>query len=184
MIVENLQQLYTDIFNDWIVANEQIARRIALACSCHRPLSQTEIKGIAIEFRRRLRCPCDWELQNPDEASNFRQELSEEAVAEFAKDPATANFERDLAFAYFRPEQFPSHSALIEQLLFNPRGGVREREESDRVDKLLRGWSRDGEKGRLFDGVSNIRIDGRAAHFELGCCMGLTQIALNTNWTS
>ena len=51
---------------------------------------------------------------------------------------------------------------------FNPRGGAREREESDRVGKLLRGWSRDGEKGRLFDGVSNIRIDGRVAHFELG----------------
>jgi hypothetical protein len=30
----------------------------------------------------------DWELQHPDEASNFRQELSEEAVAEFAKNPA------------------------------------------------------------------------------------------------
>ncbi|HKM57740.1 MAG TPA: hypothetical protein VJX28_03275, partial [Chthoniobacterales bacterium] len=29
-------------------------------------------------------------------------------------------------------------------------------------------WSRDGEKGRLFDGVSNIRIDDRVAHFELG----------------
>jgi hypothetical protein len=26
----------------------------------------------------------------------------------------------------------------------------------------------DGEKGRLFDGVSNIRIDGRVEHFELG----------------
>ena len=57
---------------------------------------------------------------------------------------------------------------MIEQLLFNPGGGSREREESDRVGKLLRGWSRDGEKGRLFDGVSNIRIDGRVAHFELG----------------
>ena len=57
---------------------------------------------------------------------------------------------------------------MIEQLLFNPRGGAREREESDRVGKLLRAWSRDGEKGRLFDGVSNIRIDGRVAHFELG----------------
>jgi hypothetical protein len=36
------------------------------------------------------------------------------------------------------------------------------------LPKLLRGWSRYGEKGRLFDGVSNIRIDGRVAHFELG----------------
>jgi type IV secretory pathway VirB4 component len=89
-------------------------------------------------------------------------------VVEFAKNPATANLVRDLAFAYFRPEQFPPHSALIEQFLFNPCGGVREREESDRIGKLLRAWSRDGEKGKLFDGVSNIRIDGRVAHFELG----------------
>jgi type IV secretion system protein TrbE len=110
----------------------------------------------------------DWEVQNPEEASRILEELSEAAVAELAKNPTTTNFVRDLAFAYFRPEQFPSHSALIEQLLFNPRGGAREREESDRVGKLLRAWSRDGEKGKLFDGVSNIRIDGRVAHFELG----------------
>jgi hypothetical protein len=36
------------------------------------------------------------------------------------------------------------------------------------VGKLLRTWSRDGEKGKLFDAVSNIRIDGRVAHFESG----------------
>jgi hypothetical protein len=68
----------------------------------------------------------------------------------------------------FRPEQFPTHSALIEQILYNQSGGIREREESDRVGKLMRSRSREGEKGRLFDGVANIRIDGRLAHFELG----------------
>ena len=75
---------------------------------------------------------------------------------------------RDLAFAYFRPDQFPTHSGLVEQLLYSPRGGFREREESDRVGKLLRAWSRDGERGKLFDGGSNVRIDGQVAHFELG----------------
>ena len=75
---------------------------------------------------------------------------------------------RDLAFAYFRPDQFPTHSGLVEQLLYSPRGGLREREESDRVGKLLGAWCRDGERGKLFDGASNVRIDGRVAHFELG----------------
>ena len=51
---------------------------------------------------------------------------------------------------------------------YNQRGSLREREESDRVGKLLRAWGRDGERGKLFDGVSNIRVDGRVAHFELG----------------
>ena len=84
-----------------------------------------------------------------------------------AKNPATANLVRDLAFASFRPDQFPTHSGLVEQLLYNPHGGVQEREESDRVGKLLKAWGRNGERGRLFDGVSNVRIDGRVAHFEL-----------------
>ena len=53
-------------------------------------------------------------------------------------------------------------------MLYNQPGSLREREESDRVGKLLRAWGRDGERGKLFDGVSNIRVDGRVAHFELG----------------
>ena len=168
MIVENLQQLYTDIFNDWIVANEQAAEELRWRAAAIDRYLTLRLRGSQMNFVDAFAAFRDWELQHPDEASNFIQELSEEAVSEFAKNPGTANFVRDLAFAYFRPEQFPSHSALIEQLLFNPRGGAREREESDRVGKLLRAWSRDGEKGRLFDGVSNIRIDGRVAHFELG----------------
>ncbi len=84
----------------------------------------------------------DWEIQNPDEASEFTQGLEKEAVTEFAKNPITANLVRDLAFAYFRPEQFPSHSALIEQLLYNPRGGAREREDDKRVLMLETEFSR------------------------------------------
>jgi hypothetical protein len=28
---------------------------------------------------------------------------------------------------------------------------------------MLKAWSRDGERGKLFDGISNVRIDGRVA---------------------
>src|SRR6476620_9698985 len=168
MIVENLQQLYTDIFHDWIVANEQAAEELRWRATAIDRYLKQKLPGSQLNFVDAFAVFRDWERQNPEAASNFIQELPEAAVVEFAKNPGTANFVRDMAVAYFRPEQFPSHSALIEQLLFNPRGGGREREESDRIGKLLRAWSRDGEKGRLFDGVSNVRIDGRVAHFELG----------------
>jgi len=168
MIVENLQQLYTDVFSDWIIANEQAAEELRWRAAAIDRYLKLRLRGSQCNFVDAFAAFRDWEVQNPDEASEFTQCLEEEAVAEFAKSPVTSNLVRDLAFAYFRPEQFPSHSALIEQLLYNPRGGSREREESDRVGKLLRAWSRDGEKGKLFDGVSNIRIDGRVAHFELG----------------
>jgi hypothetical protein len=40
------------------------------------------LRGSQLNFVAAFR---NWELQNPEDASNFRQELSEEAVAEFAK---------------------------------------------------------------------------------------------------
>jgi type IV secretion system protein TrbE len=168
MIVENLQQLYTDFYNDWIVANEQAAEDLRWRAAAIDRYLKIRMRASHSNFVDAFAAFRDWEVQNTDEAADFVRELPENAVVEFAKSPGTTNLVRDLAFAYFRPEQFPSHSALIEQLLFNPRGGTKEREECDRVGKLLRAWSRDGEKGRLFDGVSNIRIDGRVAHFELG----------------
>jgi hypothetical protein len=168
MIVENLQQLYTDVFNDWAVTNERAAEELRWRAAAIDRYLKLRMAGSHSNFVDAFAAFRDWERENPDQAARFREELTDEEVVEFAKNSSTANLVRDLAFAYFRPEQFPSHSALVEQLLFNPRGGVREREECDRVGKLLRAWSRDGEKGRLFDGVSNIRIDEKIAHFELG----------------
>jgi type IV secretion system protein TrbE len=168
MLVENMQQLYTDVFTDWVIANEPAAEELRwLACAIDHYL-KTRMKSSQFNFVDAFAAFRDWEVRCPDEAQSFMEGLGESAVAEFAKDPATANLVRDLAFAYFRPEQFPTHSALVEQLLFNPCGGLREREESDRMGKLLKAWSRNGERGKLFDGISNVRIDGRVAHFELG----------------
>jgi hypothetical protein len=168
MIVESLQQLYTDSFTDWSVANEGAAEELRwLACAIDKYL-RTRMKGSHFGFDDAFAAFRDWQQRNPDEANSFVEELGEQTVTEFAKNRATERLVRDLAFAGLSSGQFPTHSALVEQLLYNPRGGAREKEESDRVGKLLRGWSRDGEKGCLFDGVSNIRIDGRVAHFELG----------------
>jgi hypothetical protein len=168
MIVENLQQLYTDVFTDWSVANEGAAEELRwLACGIDKYL-RIRMKGVHFGFDDAFAAFRDWQQRNPDEAKSFVEDLGEETVSEFAKNRTTERLVRDLAFSAFTSAQFPTHSALVEQLLYNPRGGLREKEESDRVGKLLRSWSRDGEKGRLFDGDSNIRIDGRVAHFELG----------------
>jgi hypothetical protein len=39
MLVENLQQLYTDVFNDWIVANEPAAEELRMVSLRHRSIS-------------------------------------------------------------------------------------------------------------------------------------------------
>jgi len=131
MIVENLQQLSTDVFSDWIIANERAAEELRWRAAAIDRFLKLRLRGSQFNFIDAFAAFRDWEAENPDEASEFIQDLEEEEVTEFAKNPATANIVRDLAFAYFRPAQFPSHSALIEQLLYNPRGGMREREECD-----------------------------------------------------
>jgi hypothetical protein len=168
MIVENLQQLYTDVFNDWILANEEAAEELRWRAFAIEKFRNVQTRGSQLNFVDAFAAFRDWEESKPDDVAQFIDSLDEESVAEFAKSPSTANLVRDLAFAYLRREQFPTHSALVDQILYNQRGGIREREESDRVGKLLRSWSREGEKGKLFDGIGNIRIDGRVAHFELG----------------
>src|SRR5215469_14686833 len=168
MIVENLQQLYTDVFNDWILANEEAAEELRWRAFAIEKFRSVQMRGSQLNFVDAFVAFRDWEESKPEEVAQFIDALDEEDVAEFTKSPSTANLVRDLAFAYLRREQFPTHSALVEQILYNQGGGIREREESDRVGKLLRSWSRDGEKGKLFDGIGTIRIDGRVAHFELG----------------
>ena len=168
MIVENLQQLYTDVFNDWTLANEEAAEELRWRAFAIEKFRNVRMRGSQLNFADAFAAFRDWEESKPEEVAQFIDALDEESIAEFTKSPSTANLVRDLAFAYLRREQFPTHSALVEQILYNQGGGIREREESDRVGKLLRSWSRDGEKGKLFDGVGNIRIDGRVAHFELG----------------
>ncbi len=168
MIVEHLQQLYTDVFHDWLVAHEAAGEELRWRASAIDRYLRTKMRSSQFNFVDAFAAFRDWEKACADEAHVFLQSQDENEVAEFAKNPATASLVRDLAFAYFRPEQFPTHNALVEQLLYSSSGGERDRQETDRVGKLLRAWSRHGERGKLFDGVSNIRIDGRVAHFELG----------------
>ena len=85
LIVENLQQLYTDIFNDWIVENEQVAEELRWRATAIDRYLKLRLRGSQLNFIDAFAAFRDWELQHPDEASNFIQELSEEAVAEFAK---------------------------------------------------------------------------------------------------
>jgi len=104
MIVENLQQLYTDIFNDWVVANEEAAEELRWRAAAIDRYLKLRLRGSQMNFIDAFAAFRDWERENSEEAANFLEELPEEAVTEFAKNPSTAKFVRDLAFAYFRPE--------------------------------------------------------------------------------
>ncbi len=71
-----------------------------------------------------------------------------------------------LAFAGLRPEQMPQHCQLQEMLSLDAHGA--QANEAQQLAQLLEPWCRHGNYGALLDGVSNLNLRGKIAHFELG----------------
>jgi len=164
-IAKYINLLYEDSFQDWCKKKHDqllgIARR-GLALQRFRaermPPGATTLETFA-DFR-------DWKATHPDEAEEFLRQFDEPAVLKFLKDPRTSKEVRNLAFAHFTPEDFPTHRMLQELMILDPIGA--ERDQIIEIATLLLPWCRDGNYGCLFDGISNLSLTGKIAHFELG----------------
>jgi len=164
-LTQYLHQLYRDTFADWARRQPQEAEDVRrLACAAHgwrekMPAGATPLEGFC-DLRDRL-------AARQDEALAFVAGLSEEAITRFAQQPETERLVAHTACACFAPGDFPTHSALVELLAYArfPEHG---KDEIDRLATLLRAWSAEGQYGRLFDGVTNVSLQRKIAHFELG----------------
>jgi hypothetical protein len=164
-IAKYINLLYEDSFQDWCKKRHadlmQIARH-GLAIQKFRvermPPGATTLETFA-DFR-------DWRAAHVDEAETFLAQFRDSEVLRFLKDPNTSKEVRNLAFAHFKPGDFPTHRMLQELMMLDPVGA--EREQITEIATLLLPWCRDGNYGCLFDGVTNISLTGKIAHFELG----------------
>jgi hypothetical protein len=148
------------------------ARSGTTSCLRHRPARA----GVAAIPRRtdaaRARPPRNFcglprlEGRHPDEAESISAAFDEAEALKFLKEPKTSKEVRNLAFAYFTPEEFPTHRMLQELMMLDPMGA--ERDQIMEIATLILPWCRDGNYGCLFDGTSNLSLTGKIAHFELG----------------
>src|SRR5947208_3359069 len=164
-IAKYINLLYEDSFQDWCKKKHDQLLGIArhgLALQKFRsermPPGATTLETFA-DFR-------DWKATHPDEVEEFIRQFDEPAVLKFLKDPKTSKEVRNLAFAHFTPEDFPTHRMLQELMMLDPMGA--ERDQIMEIATLLLPWCRDGNYGCLFDGISNLSLTGKIAHFELG----------------
>jgi hypothetical protein len=181
-IAKYINLLYEDAFQDWCKKRHDelldIARH-ALALQKFRaermPPGATSLETFA-DFR-------DQALPGPDSksakatllapathwnewATEYLSRFDGGEVLKFLKDPKTSKEVRNLAFAYFTPQEFPTHQMLQELMMLDPIGA--ERDQIIEIATLLVPWCRDGNYGCLFDGISNLSLTGKIAHFELG----------------
>lgn len=166
LIAKYLNLLYDDVFADWARKNESRMMGVARhACTLSRfrrekmPAGATMLEAF-VDFR-------DWIKTNADEAETYQRKLSDAEVLKFWKDPLTAREVRNVAFANFAPEDYPTHRMLQELMALDASGP--ERDHIIEISTLLLPWCRDGNYGCLFDGTSNLSLTGKIAHFELGC---------------
>jgi hypothetical protein len=165
LIAKFINLLYEDVYSDWSNKNSNrlmsVARH-ALALQRYRqqkmPAGATTLEAFA-DFR-------DWLTTHEDEALDFLSKPDEADVLKFLKDPNTAKEVRNVSFSYLKPEEFPTHR-MLQELMYLDAGGA-EKEQVVEIATLLLPWCREGNYGCLFDGISNLSLIGKIAHFELG----------------
>jgi hypothetical protein len=165
LLVNAINRLYDD-FARWHAnkhpdAWQDVARRACALASYRRERMGPQATDVDafLEFAELRRA-------RPDEAAAFLARFSEGDVIRFGKDPATAPQVRNLVFADFAPDAYPQHGHLQELLAAEAQGS--HADEMRYLATLLEPWSANGAYGELFDGVSNIDLAGKIAHFELG----------------
>ena len=159
-IAKYLMLLYGDIFEEWSRRNADrlldVARHACLLAKLKRTRPGSTMIDTFVDFRDRQR-------SHPDQATARLSEISEEEALRFLKEPDTRREVRNLAFAYFAPEEYPTHRMLQELLQLDASDDAA----GDLATRLLP-WCADGNYGCLLDGTSNISLTGKIAHFELG----------------
>ncbi len=174
-IAKYLNLLYEDSFQDWQKKrpDELLAiARHALALQKFRaekmPPGATTLETFA-DFRDQAwsgLIPSNPKPRFNEWARDYLAQFDERTTLKFLKDPKTSREVRNLAFAYFTPEEFPTHRMLQELMMLDPVGS--ERDQIIEIATLILPWCRDGNYDCLFDGVTNILLTGKIAHFELG----------------
>ncbi len=159
-----VHEAYRDAHLTWARRYPDRAREATrLACAVHR--WREKIPGATpLEAFADLR---DRRAANEAEATAFVAALTDDDLDRFARDPAHARLVVHSACAFFTPEDFPTHSALLE-LLVSARVPEHPKDEIDRLVTLLRAWSVAGQYGKLFDGVTNVSLQRPIVHWELG----------------
>lgn len=165
-LVHYVNRLYRIAHDRWTKANPkeaEAARRFACA------LGQWQKEGLAsgataleafsdLRGREKARDPLALKL-----VAGVTDAVSEA----FALSPAGEALAFHTVFAFFKAEDFPTHSELV-ALLGTERAPGHPKEDIDRLATLLGAWKAGGPYGRLFDGVTNVSLRRRIVHFELG----------------
>lgn len=158
-IAQYVEQLYEDTAQEWLQKRPQESihlTRLALYLQDlqHRMPPNSTFQDAWLEFHRQMEEGIE---------ENYEEKFSEQDVSAFLQEPTSAKLVRSLAYAFFAPEDYPTHDLLQEMLLVAPFR-EHDRQEINQLATLLAPWC----EQRLLCGKSTVSMHRSIAHFELG----------------
>lgn len=159
LIAKKVTQLCRDHADDYLQrqSEEQYLRLARQACALD---SWSRARGLG--FAEAFSEYCTWRAL--PENHTTESSITPETVHDFVSRHPDAL--RDLIFAFLPADEHLTLSSFREYLELSTEGS--EAEECSRVATLLQPWCRGGNYGDLWDGPSNVSLDGPVIHFELG----------------
>jgi|GEM_PF-5378583 len=166
LLTQAVVNLYEDKYNQWKIRNEKLNEQVRkTAVAIHR--LQEELPAGANSYVEAYKEYRSLHENNPEEFERRYNAVTEADAADFEKSPRTRGEVMNLAYAMFKPEEFPTHGNFCENLRAG-EGSEDTKKEMVALADLLEQWRRNGPNGPLIDGPSTVRIDKRVVHFELG----------------
>ena len=114
---------------------------------------------------------------NPEALLEFKDDIEDQAALALDRNPATEHLVRNLAFAAWSPEMFPTLFNLHDEFHAAALQKGAHQELCATLASLLRPWLRDGRYGPIVDGASNVDLGSvqlaendalKVVHFDLG----------------
>jgi type IV secretory pathway VirB4 component len=155
MIMRYLKPLYLEYAKEWLANHPELLHQLAT---------------IAILQEKYLK-----ERLVDDETEAYLKALSEWGTAGYDAETISEYMfevegrERILmqCFAFFEPEDFPTHTELVSYLRSKPMPEEEDSKGLQDVSDIFELWCTGGKNGSLFDGITNIKLDGEFDYFEL-----------------
>jgi type IV secretory pathway VirB4 component len=155
MIMRYLKPFYLEYAEEWLANNSKHLHQLAtIAILQEKYLKERQVDD---ETEAYLKALNEWETAAYDA----------ETVSEYMFE--VEGRERILmqCFAFFEPEGFPTHTEFVSYLRSRPMPEEEDSKGLQDVSDIFELWCAGGKNGSLFDGITNIKLDGGFDYFEL-----------------
>ena len=160
-----IQKCYDDAFEQWQIdfpeRSEVVLKRACVLEKFHRNQVEGTERIVSFAMFR------DLETEDPTQFNKWMNQVSEEEITNYSKDPENQNYIRNLAFAFFEKYEFPVHQQLVE-MMHHDKPDEHNPDDVNYMANILQQWTRSGNNGKMFDGFTNVPLDQKICYFELG----------------